>query len=64
MTYELALLEREEIGEERGREESTIKHLRSVISSLKVPVERAMEILNVPRDEQSYYASKLNESVK
>lgn len=64
MTYELALLEREEIGEERGREESTIKHLRLVISSLKVPVERAMEILNVPRDEQSYYASKLNESVK
>lgn len=64
MTYELALLEREEMGEERGREESTIEHLRSVIKSLKVPVERAMEILNVPKDEQSYYAFKLKESVK
>lgn len=60
MTYELALLEREE----QGREESTIEHLRSVIKSLKVPVERAMEILNVPKDEQSYYAFKLKESVK
>ena len=60
MTYELALLEREE----QGREESTIEHLRSVINSLKVPVERAMEILNVPKDEQSYYAIKLKESVK
>ena len=60
MTYELALLEREE----QGREESTIEHLRSVINSLKVPVERAMEILNVPKDEQSYYAFKLKESVK
>ena len=64
MTYELALLEREEMGEERGREESTIEHLRSVINYLKVPVERAMEILNVPKDEQSYYAIKLKESVK
>lgn len=64
MTYELALLEREEMGEERGREESTIEHLRSVVNSLKVPVERAMEILNVPKDEQSYYAIKLKESVK
>jgi len=64
MTYELTLLEREEQGEERGRENAIIANLRSVMRKLNISAENAMDFLDVPKEEQSYYVSKLNESIK
>ena len=64
MTYELTLLEREEQGEERGRENAIIANLHSVMRKLNISAENAMDFLDVPKEEQSYYASKLNESIK
>ena len=60
MTYELALMEREELGEERGREKNLLENLRSVMESFNVSAEKAMESLKVPENEQAYYLSKLN----
>lgn len=68
MIYELMLQEREERGEERGRkigeklgiEKTLIENLRSIMETLQVNAEKAMEILKVPKDEQNYYLSKLN----
>ena len=51
-------------GEKKGRENKLIENLRSVIESFNVSVEKAMDVLKIPKEEQSYYASKLNESVK
>ena len=60
MTYELALLEREEL----GREKNLIKNLRSVMKSFNVSAEEAIEALDVPKDEQHYYLSKLNKNLE
>ena len=59
MTYELALMEREELGEERGREKNLLENLRSVMESFNVSAEKAMESLKVPENKQAYYLSKL-----
>ena len=53
MTFEMALLERELEGEERGREENTIKHLKSVMKKLNFTAEKAMDFLDVPEDKRS-----------
>ena len=55
MTYELALMEREELGEEKA----TLANLRSIMESLKISAEKAMEILKISKDEQPRYLSKL-----
>ena len=60
MVYELALMKREEIGEKRGMEKFLIENLRSIMETLQVTAEKAMEILKVPKDKQDYYLSKLN----
>ena len=68
MTFEMYMKEREMEGEARGREEgreegkehATLKNLKSVMNVLQVPVEKAMEILNIPEQKKSYYLSKLN----
>ena len=53
-----------EQGEKKGRENKLLENLRSVMESFNVSVEKAMDVLKIPKEEQSYYASKLNESVK
>ena len=60
MTYELALLEREERGDERR----LFRDLLSVMKSFNVSAEKAIEALGVPKDEQHYYLSKLNENLE
>lgn len=64
MTYELALMEREELGEKRGEkrgeEKAVLNNLRSVMKKLNLSVEKALEFLDVPHNERSYYLSKLN----
>jgi len=55
MTYELALMEREELGEEKA----TLANLRSIMDSLKISAEKAVEILKISKDEQPRYLSKL-----
>ena len=54
----------EKKGERLGRDNAIINNLRSVIEAFNVSVEKAMDVLKIPKEEQSYYASKLNESVK
>lgn len=61
MTYELALMEREEMGEERGREITLLENLRSIMKSFNVSAEKAMEALKIPKDKQPYYSGKLKE---
>ena len=61
MTYELALMEREELGEERGREITLLENLRSIMESFNISAEKAMEALKIPKDKQPYYSSKLKE---
>lgn len=51
-------------GEKKGRENKLIENLHSVIESFNVSVEKAMDVLKIPKEEQAYYASKLNELVK
>jgi len=59
MTYELALMEREALGEKRGMEKNLLKNLRSVMKKLDFSVEKAMDFLEIPKDEQRHYASLL-----
>ncbi len=54
----------EKKGEKLGRERNLLENLRSVMESFNVSVEKAMDVLKIPKEEQSYYASKLKESVK
>ena len=58
-TYELALMEREELGEKRGREKATLANLNSVMKKLNFSVEKAMEFLEIPKEEQNHYLSLL-----
>lgn len=60
MTYELALMEREE----RGSEKRLLKDLLSLMNKLNVSLEKAMEFLDVPKEEQAYYAEKISEVKK
>ena len=53
MTFEMALLESKLEGEERGREENTIEHLKSVMKKLNYTAEKAMEFLDVPEDKRN-----------
>lgn len=46
-------------GEEKGRENKLLENLRSVMESFNVSVEKAMDVLKIPKEEQSYYASRL-----
>lgn len=51
-------------GEKSGREKKLLENLRSVMESFNVSVEKAMDVLKIPKDEQPYYVAKLSESVK
>ena len=42
-------------GIEKGRNEILIENLRAVMDSLNLPLEKAMEILKVPKDKRQYY---------
>ena len=46
-------------GEKKGRENKLLENLRSVMESFNVSVEKAMDVLKIPKEEQSYYASRL-----
>jgi hypothetical protein len=61
MTYEMALLESKLEGEERGREKNLIENLKSVMDSLQVTAEKAMDILKIPKDKRSRLLEILND---
>ena len=61
MTFEMALLESKLEGEERGREENTIEHLKAVMKKLNFTAEKAMDFLDVPEDKRSRLFEALNE---
>lgn len=49
---------------EQGKKKELVENLKSVMNKLNFSAEKAMDFLDVPKDEQAYYASKLNESLK
>lgn len=49
---------------EQGKKQELLENLKSVMNKLNFSAEKAMDFLDVPKDEQAYYASKLNESLK
>ena len=51
-------------GEKSGCEKKLLENLRSVMESFNVSVEKAMDVLKIPKDEQPYYVAKLSEAVK
>lgn len=59
MTYEMALLESKLEGEERGREKNLIENLKSVMETLQVTAEKAMDILKIPEDKRSRLLSEV-----
>ena len=48
-----------EIGKERGREENLIENINSLMLSLNLTAQQAMDALQVPPDKQSGYLAKL-----
>lgn len=60
MTYEMALLESRLEGEEYGREENTVEHLRSVMKKLNFTAEKAMDFLDVPEEKRNRLITLLN----
>lgn len=46
-------------GEKSGREKKLLENLRSVMESFNVSVEKAMDVLKIPKDEQPYYVARL-----
>ena len=61
MTYQMALLESKLEGEERGREKTLIENLKSIMDSLQVTAEKAMDILKIPDEKRSRLFEVLNE---
>lgn len=46
-------------GEKKGRENKLLENLRSVMESFNVSVEKAMDVLKIPKEEHPYYTAKL-----
>ena len=46
-------------GEKKGRENKLLENLRSVMESFNVSVEKAMDVVKIPKEEQPYYTAKL-----
>ena len=59
VTYELALQEREEQGEERGRKEERLQSIRNLMESMHWTAEKAMNALKIPIIEQKKYIALL-----
>ena len=54
----------EKKGERLGRDNAIINNLRAVMESFNVSVEKAMGVLKIPKEEQSYYVSRLKAEEK
>lgn len=50
-----------EEGREEGKELSTVSNLRSLMGKMKISVEKAMDYLDIPAEEQPKYALLLKE---
>ena len=49
-----------EIGEARGEEKSTLKSIKSIMETLDVSAEKAMDILKIPADQRGTFQEKIN----
>ena len=49
-----------EIGEARGEEKSTLKSIKSIMETLDVSAEKAMDILKIPADQRVTFQEKIN----
>ncbi|MBO6305699.1 MAG: hypothetical protein J6M62_11600 [Selenomonadaceae bacterium] len=45
---------------EETREEATLTHLKNIMDSMGISLEKAMDILKVPVNSRSTYASMIN----
>ena len=50
----------EERGEARGEEKSTLKSIKSIMETLDVSAEKAMDILKIPADQRVTFQEKIN----
>ena len=50
-----------EIGEARGEQKSTLKSIKSIMETLDVSVEKAMDILKIPADQRGTFQEKINQ---
>ena len=46
-------------GIKQGEETGTLSSIRNLMNSLEIPAEKAMELLNIPADEQQKYMDRL-----
>ena len=48
-----------EQGIKQGEETGTLSSIRNLMNSMEIPAEKAMELLNIPGDEQQKYMDRL-----
>ena len=59
MTYEMALLDREIQGRTEGAESATVNNLRSIMETLNLSAEKAMDVLKLPAEVRAKYLERL-----
>ena len=62
MTLEMYMKERELEGEKKGREETLIENLRSIMKKLNLSADKAMDCLDITDDKREHLLSLLNQS--
>ena len=60
MTWQQELIERQEIGKEIGKFESTIKSIKKMMQNLQLTADEAMKALEIPSNEYPLYLKALN----
>ena len=51
-----------EKGIERGREDATVNHLKNIMKSFNVTIDKAMDSLMIPQDQRTMYAGLVENS--
>ena len=47
------------LGIKQGEETGILSSIRNLMNSMEIPAEKAMELLNIPGDEQQKYMDRL-----
>ena len=62
MTLKMRDLENQEIGMEKGQQETLVASIKSVMKSFGVTIEKAMESLDIPQDQRTMYEGLVQNS--
>ena len=52
------------IGREQEKEQLSLEHIRNVTHKLNLTTQQAMDILNIPKEEQAHYTAMLDSDEK